>query len=453
MEEKDSEITKRTDTEIHNIELLLTLDYLLRYTDIDHPANQIKICERANGFGLFYKYDKREVKGNVVRHDRVGKCLKFLYTVSKKHPNAFPFFLKKTPSGKYYIEKRNGLDESQVAKILAAIKNDKYTRNEDVGDLFEGVFGAFSTSKAHREIIEKEYKRLIRGVKKYSGDALRKINLIEKAYHDGKIIQYRIRVLDQEKKKYIDYLYWCRVYLIQEFHRTLHALLLPVGFINNGEKYGRPKWFTEIPGFFEPIETMDIPNGEEGDILITDYDDNRDFEKWFKENFPKLATKYGTLDKMIQKKILLSKRDTSIVSFKFNLGVKDILKRSYEEFFSQDFRYQEVNGSEPTKDEITRSKEEVEYFSRFISSNSKEKEPQKYGTVKISVDEKSFRSWLLSDPNYDGMVCISDMITIIEPDFLNEDLALYFFKKFSKRIKYLDDNGKSRLLDYIETQY
>ena len=34
-----------SDTKIHQIELLITLDYLLNYTDEDHPATQIDICE------------------------------------------------------------------------------------------------------------------------------------------------------------------------------------------------------------------------------------------------------------------------------------------------------------------------------------------------------------------------------------------------------------------------
>lgn len=259
------------------------------------------------------------------------------------------------------------------------------------------------------------------------------------------MIQYRIRVLDQEKKKYIDYLYWCRVYLIQEFYHTLHALLLPVGFINNGKEYGRPKWFSEIAGFFEPIETIDIPNGEERDILITDFDDNRDLEKWFKENFPKLATKYGTLDKMIQKKILLSKRDTSIVSFKFNLGVKDVLKRSYEEFFSQDFRYQEINPSKGTFDRIANNGDE-NLFKFMYTTNDK----PKFGYVNISVDNKAFKSWLLSDPHFEGDVCIADMITIIKPDSVNEDVAFYFWKMLRRRIKYLDFDSTEFLLDYLE---
>ena len=46
-----------SDTRIHQIELLLTLDYLLRFTDEDHPATQQDICRHATDFGL--KYDAK----------------------------------------------------------------------------------------------------------------------------------------------------------------------------------------------------------------------------------------------------------------------------------------------------------------------------------------------------------------------------------------------------------
>ena len=64
-----------SDTRIHQIELLLTLDYLLNYTDEFNPATQIDICEHARKYGL--KFDKNAKTGNQVRRQRIGECLKF----------------------------------------------------------------------------------------------------------------------------------------------------------------------------------------------------------------------------------------------------------------------------------------------------------------------------------------------------------------------------------------
>ena len=115
-----------SDTRIHQIELLLTLDYLLNYTDEFNPATQIDICEHARKYGL--KFDKNAKTGNQVRRQRISECLKFLRQITDEFTDDVPFVLETTDSGKYYIEQRHGLNESQVAKILAAISNDKYTK-------------------------------------------------------------------------------------------------------------------------------------------------------------------------------------------------------------------------------------------------------------------------------------------------------------------------------------
>lgn len=51
-----------TDTKIHQIELLLTLDFILRFADDTHFATRIDICKHATEYGL--KYDPKASKGN-----------------------------------------------------------------------------------------------------------------------------------------------------------------------------------------------------------------------------------------------------------------------------------------------------------------------------------------------------------------------------------------------------
>lgn len=73
-----------TDTEIHRIELLLTMDYLLYHTDENHPATQLDICRHGIKFGL--QYNSKSTKGNHVRRDRIGDCLVFLSIIQEKFP-------------------------------------------------------------------------------------------------------------------------------------------------------------------------------------------------------------------------------------------------------------------------------------------------------------------------------------------------------------------------------
>lgn len=434
-----------SDTRIHQIELLLTLDYLLHYTDEFNPATQIDICEYARKYGL--KFDKNAKKGNQVRRQRIGDCLKFLRQITDDYTDDVPFVLETTDSGKYYIEQRHGLNENQVAKILAAISNDKYTKNEDVSFLLDRVLSAFSTSEENRRIINNEYKRLIRGGKKYDKETIRKINLVEKAYREGKMIKIKFSITDPKNNKVVDYFFWYRVYLIKEFQNKPYAFMLPIGQINADEKIGRLVFFN---GFlFEPIEKIDVANDSERNVLCEDLDENRDFNQLFRQKCSNLARRYGTIDNMLEKKILPNGGKTCIVSFYFNLGVKDILRRSFEDFFSEDFRYQETNLVAGLENQIQDITDGMDNW-QIVTEEPKKNEYPKYGLVNISVDGNSFKSWLLSDPHGDGRVCIADMLTIIKPSSLNEELAEYHYSQLMKRTKYLRESLKRNLVRTID---
>ena len=434
-----------SDTRIHQIELLLTLDYLLNYTDEFNPATQIDICEHARKYGL--KFDKNAKTGNQVRRQRISECLKFLRQISDDFTDDVPFVLETTDSGKYYIEQRHGLNESQVAKILAAISNDKYTKDEDVSFLIDRILSAFSTSEENRRIIDSEYKRLLRGGKKYDKETIRKINLIERAYREGKMIKIRFSVIDPDNKKVVDYFFWYRVYLIKEFHNKPYAFMLPIGQINVDERIGRLQFFN---GFlYEPIEKIDVANEPERNVLCDDLDEHRDFEELFRKKCPNQARKYGTIDNMLEQNILPNGGKACIVSFYFNLGLKDILRRSFEEFFSESFRYQETNMIAGIENQIKDFVGGMDNW-QIVTEEPQKNEYPKYGLVNISVDNNSFKSWLLSDPHGDGSVCIADMVRIIKPLSLNEDLANYFSEKLLKRVDYLVGGSKHRLMTAIK---
>ncbi len=435
-----------SNTGIHQIELLLTLDYLLNHTNENHPATQIDICEHARKYGL--KFDKSAKQGNQVRRQRIGECLKFLKQVSDDFVDDVPFVLETTDSGKYYIEQRHGLNENQVAKILAAISNDKYTKDEDTDFLIKRVLGAFSTNDENRKIIDAEYKRLLRGGKKYDKETIRKINVIEKAYLEGKMVKIRFSVFEGKGNSCIDYYFWYRVYLIKAYHDKLYALLIPIGQIDVNETYGRLMFYNDY--IFEAIENIDIPNEPERKILCDDFDDNRDFNELFREKCPKLAKEYGTLDEMVRRKILPNDGNTSIVSFYFNLGVKDYLKRSFENFFSENFRYQERDTIKGIESEIKDLSVSIDNWTIVTDEPKKSKHPE-YGLVNISVDSKSFMSWILSDLHGDGSFCVADAITIIKPSSINENLANYYCNHLINKLKYLKESPKRTMFQLIKS--
>ncbi len=436
-----------SDTKIHQIELLLTLDYLLNHTDEFNPATQIDICEHGRKYGL--KFDKNAKKGNQVRRQRIGECLKFLKQISDDFPDDVPFVLETTDSGKYYIEQRNGLNENQVAKILAAITNDKYTKDEDAAFLSDRILGAFSSGGENRDIIEREYKTLVWGGKKYDKETLRKISLVEKAFREGKMIKIKFSVNDPKNGVVVDYFFWYRVYLIKELHNKLHAFMLPIGQINPNAKTGRVLF--EKGYLFEKIERIDVASEPEKDVLCDDMDENRDFDALFRQRCPKEAQKYGTIDNMLESTLLPNGGKACIVSFYFRLAFKDFLKSSFEDFFSEEFRYQQTNIIPGIENQIKGFQSLMDHW-RIVTDEPKKSEPPKYGLANISVDLDSFTSWLLSDPHGDGRVCIADMVTIIKPSSINVTLARYFYSKLSERLSDLPEDLQTKLGEQLPTK-
>ena len=427
-----------TDTEIHFRELLLTLDYLLRYTDEDHPATQIDICKHALDFGLRYEGGKA---GDDVKRQRIGACLSYLRKVSDEYTDDVPFVLETTDSGKYYIEQRHGLNEGQVAKLLAAVKNDKYTKDEDTDFLIERILSAFSTSEQNRDLIKKEYKSLIRGTRKFDKETAKKIALVEKAYRENKMIKLVFSVLDPKKNVMVDYFIWYRVVFIKEINSHLNAFLLPIFQSNMDDTIGRLVLFNNY--IFEEVSKLNIVKDVEKNILCEDFESKRDFNKLFAETNPKLMKKYGSLDNFIEETKLPKGGKVCIVSFYFKLVFLDFIKKSYEEFFSEDFHYQETTMIEGIEKEVEDILPDLDNWTIVEGSDNKKKPT--HGLVNISVDNDSFLSWLLSDVHGDGFTSIADMITLIKPASTLERLASYYSSHLLSRVKYLKKNKAEEL--------
>lgn len=415
---------KRTDTEIHIIELLLTLDYLLHYSDCDHPASREEICRHAREYGLTYNGG---VKGDDVKRQRITTCLDILYRIFNKHDDRFPFLLEKTPSGKYYIEQRNGLNEFQTAEILAAIKNDKYTKTDDVSFLQERILEAFSTTDEYRDIINKEYRRLLRGVNKFDDETIRKINLIEKAYREQRLI--KVRWVIYQDKTPLEFFFWYRVYLMKEFQGKPYAFLVPTNMAVPGGKLILNENY-----IFKPIEDIDIPNWPDSKILNYDKDENKDFreiEKHFARHNPKIIEKYKTLDNFVKKMISPMGGSSIIVTFYFTRNLLPVIKRSYERFFVEKFIFAESN-------DIAKMDKAVNYYCKawknveIVADELKPGEKGKYGLVNVSVNAKAFQSWLLSDPYGDGMTCIANLVNIVKPHSVIESLERFFGYQFGR---------------------
>lgn len=420
-----------SDTRIHQIELLLTLDYLLRFTDEDHPATQQDICRHATDFGL--KYDSKAKSGNDVRRQRIADCLKFLMEITTKFADEVPFVLETTSSGKYYIEQKNYLSKEQVIKILAAVKNDKYTQDEDADFLIDRLLDSFS-NVYNREQYKNELNKLSKSVKKYNLSTSRKIRLVNKAYKEGKMIKIKSEIHSFDNAEVDTYYFWYRVYKIKEYKNKPYAILIPIytGDVIFYKGY-----------IFDSIENLDIPNGTDKDVLCDDFDDHRDLDELFREKSKWIEKYYDSPEEMIEENIMPISGVAFKVGFYFKKVFYERVKKSFEEFFSKELKCEGCISFDVSDDETIESRKNKNVYITPRPLNEGE-EPEYY-IVNLNIDPDAFMSWLVNDVHGNGIVNISDMVIVVGPKFINRRLYRFYVEHASKIMRRLDIDDVERI--------
>lgn len=437
----------RKDTEIHQIELLLTLDYLLNYTDKDHPASQQDICRHAKDFNL--KYDPNATKGNDVRRQRIGDCLQFLQSISYKFKDTdkIPFVVNCTNTGKFYIEEKNHLNKDQIINILAAVKNDKYLKNEDTDDLIDKLLNSLcnkNNKKLYKEELEKKNKRVI----KYRNVLNRKIKLIQKAYEEKKcilILNTRWRPICGEKiadgkriidihsifTRVVDEEVYCRVYRIEEHNNKPYVILLPL----NQDRI-----------IFDAIDNLNIPiELSERKLLLDDEEDDNRLEDLFESNNPALAERYHSLDEYVKKSVRPEGGFVFKTSFWFNYRFLNLVKKSFEEYFSLEMPYVkclnfDIKENNVITSENQRSSTNDEYAIE-CKPIAESQSTRGIAVVNIEINRNALVSWLENNPS------IAKVVDVISPSSVNEEVGNYYLDIL---LSYQHSIGKERIIKKLD---
>ena len=418
---------KRTDTQIHFIELLLTLDYLLHNTDENNPATQQKICAYAQKYNLKYSGGKA---GDDIKRQRISNCLSFLEDISIKYPDALPFILETTESGKYYIEQRNGLDNNQVAQVLAALKNDKYTSEEDAEFLMENILNTFSTSDENSKKIMDEFNLLNRGVKKYCGDALKNAEIIRKAYQEKKLVKVKSKF--SFTKNYT----WHRVCFIKQYDGKLFAFLLPL-------KKTISRTGIELRSYiFEPITNIDIlKSNKMSDYLCDDFEDNRDLNELYKATNPRIASFYKSLDEFVSRQLLRQEKNLITITFIFSSKNLHLIKRNFEEHFGEKLSYSYVK---VTFDKNASNVLFLDSRGRKYIKASENEAHLCCGTIKANIN--TFAHWYFDCLNSDEIPNFVRKIDIISPSSLKSRIASLAVRSFTNVYYLLSKDERSKML-------
>lgn len=318
----------KSDTRIHHIELLLTLDYLLNYTNEEHPATQQDICRHAIKYGL--KYDSNAKQGNDVRRQRIGECLKFLKEVCDTFPDKVPFILEKNNSGKYYIEQKNNLNKEDIINILSSIKDNKELSEEDSSYYIDSLLNVLSNVH-EKDDIKKETFSVNKHACKTDRETSRKIRLVKKAFNKKKLIQVRWEIfpMGSHEDSYIEDK-WYRVYKVDEYYNELYALLLPVDDSSNLLRY-HP--------MFEKVRFLNIPNKKERKVLVDDFEENRDLEKLLELCSRDIINGFSSLHYKIKYNYFPLQGIVVSVSFYFRLAFEKFIVPLYKQFFQKDLEY------------------------------------------------------------------------------------------------------------------
>ena len=408
----------KSDANLHRIDLLLTLDYLLNHTDENHPATQIKICEYARKFGL--KYDKKNTTGNDVDRRRISASLEFLHTLTNSNQaDKIPFKVEKTEGGKYFVSSKFSIEKEEIIKILSSLQNDKYIKKQETDTLIEKLLNIFVNEQS-REEYKKELSINDREVRKINPTFNRKMRLVNKAYKEGKMIKIGHKIY-VDNKNFKEFEFYYRVYMIKDFKNKPYALLLP---IDTGDFVFYRDYI------FEPIEKLSIPIKADREVLMDDFEDNRDLDSLFKEKCPWLESIYGTPQAMLERtKMPVDKDGPFLTCFYFRAALYKFIKPSFEEFFNCELECVGCKTFKTYSFNELRGKDDKR---AIVPDPLIQGESPDFYVANITVSRSAFQSWLLTDIHGDGLTNISDLVTLVEPAVINRNLYYFYKRHFEK---------------------
>lgn len=409
-------MSRLSDTQIHRIELLLTLSYLLKFSDAKHPVSQLDICRYATNFGL--KFDEKNIAGNDIRRQRIKDTLVFLEELSDRYKDSFPFKISSTEKGKYYLEKRYGLSKGDIFNIIFSISNNRFIKEEVANNLNEKVFKVFASQHEKKEF-EKTLNQILSPNNKYSTFTANVLGTLMNAIKKEKIVKLkRLKYeYDEALKDYTlkDNSKWYRVYTIKEYNGKLYAILIA---ISDGEI------------ICEDIHSICI-TGQKKWVFADDLIKNRDLNRLFIEN--NLENK--PLDTYIKEAKMPLNKNNRNVSFSFKCLYLRMIETSFRDYFNEQLDFEIVDNFEKEKTIIgTVLKSTNKELTKKLTDaykNSRQIIDEQYEVIaNVLLNEDAFIEWILSNLSFPEIITIHD-------ETINRRLAKHYKNLSTKFEKYL----------------
>ena len=409
-------MSKLSDTQIHRIELLLTLYYLFKFSDAKHPVSQLDICRYATNFGL--KFDEENIAGNDIRRQRIKDTLVFLEELSTRYKDSFPFKISSTEKGKYFLEKRYNLSKGDIFNIIFSIENNRFIKEEVAKDLKEKVFKVFSSQHEKKEL-EKTLTQILSPNNKYSTYTTNVLGTLMNAIKKEKIVklkrlnyEYDVSLKDyalkDNSKRY-------RVYTIKEYNGKLFAILIA---ISDGEI------------ICEDIRSICI-TGQKKWVFADDLIKNRDLNRLFIAN----NIENKSLDTYMKEAKIPLNKNTRNISFSFKCLYLRMVETSFRDYFNQQLPFEIVENFKTEKTikgtALKSSNKELRMKLTEVYKNSRQIIDEQYDViVNLLINEDAFIEWILSNLGF------AENITIYD-ETINRRLAKHYKNLANKFEKYL----------------
>ena len=371
-------------TLIHRNEVLIALDYLLRFSNESNPARISDIVK--------YAQENYNVKLN---RRVMSSPLHYLKDFSENHSDCFPFVIEEIEmrnGSLYYVDQKYNMTNDKLYDLLVALENDKYFKEEDK-EFYKDILLETFTNKYDEDLIREKLKST--NIKRQKVRGNRKLGLAKKALQEDKLLLTRLIGYDTEKKKIVNYNLSYRVYKIIEYNNRPYAILLQIDktkvklFVNN---------------ILLPIDSLDIVG------VTEDLNPKRDLNELFKNNFPNEFNTYGSLDNYIDLSIMPKSGKIIDVKFYFSTSLLTIIQWSFSTFFNENLKWKKV-----TEDYL------VKKYDIMTTPYKND-----YILVETKIDRNAFLAWCFSDPHNDGVINILSMIFILEPSDIIKSIRTYY---------------------------
>ena len=158
-------------------------------------------------------------------------------------------------------------------------------------------------------------------------------------------------------------------------------------------------------------------------MLCDDFDPKRDLNAWFEKQWKAIKVYYRSPEEIFDK----AKKPVSgipiKVSFYFRKALLNLVKPSFEEYFSAKMTYEECVSYDVVHDPKVRNRNNNDFY--IVPHPLNDGEKPIFCVVNTFIDRAAFVGWLLSN-NPGGSGVIFNLVYVVGRDDINRSIYEYY---------------------------